>query len=91
MTGRIIHFNDLTKIPLEKFRDQLDKLELGGATVHKQSINLRIFLNWVVAQDKSDEIKIPSDYKIQGQSRIRRSNRQSEDQFFEFYNKDLRN
>jgi site-specific recombinase XerC len=88
----VIHFQDLTKEFLEKFRDYLDKLDLGGPTVHKQFKNLRIFLNWVTAQDENDEIKIPSAYKkFKVKARYGDPIGLSVDQFFEFYNKDLSN
>lgn len=88
----VIHFQDLTKEFLEKFRDHLDKLDLGGPTVHKQFKNLRIFLNWVAGQDENDEIKIPSAYKkFKVKARYGDPIGLSVDQFFEFYNKDLSN
>jgi site-specific recombinase XerC len=88
----IIHFQHLTKDFLEQFRDHLDKLELGGPTVHKQFKNLRIFLNWVSAQDENDEIKIPTAYKkFKVKARYGDPIGLSVDQFFEFYNKDLSN
>jgi hypothetical protein len=86
----VIHFEELTKEFLEKFRDYLDKLDLGGPTIHKQFKNLRIFLNWVASQDENDEIKIPSAYKkFKVKARYGDPIGLSVDQFFEFYNKDL--
>ena len=82
----------MTKEFLEKFRDHLDNLSLGGPTVHKQFKNLRIFLNWVGAQDENDEIQIPSAYKkFKVKARYGDPIGLSVDQFFEFYNKDLSN
>jgi hypothetical protein len=86
----VVYFSDLTKDFLERFRQFLDKLELGGPTVHKQFKNLRIFLNWVAAQDENDEIKIPSAYKkFKVKARYGDPIGLSVDQFFQFYNKDL--
>lgn len=86
----VIHFQELTKDFLEKFRDHLQTLNLGGPTVHKQFKNLRIFLNWVAAQHENDEIKIPSAYKrFKVKARYGDPIGLSVDQFFQFYNKDL--
>jgi hypothetical protein len=88
----VIQLADLTKHFLEKFRVHLEGLELGGPTVHKQFKNLRIFLNWVAAQDENDEIKIPSAYKkFKVKARYGDPVGLTVDQFFQFYKKDLSN
>lgn len=88
----VLYFSDLTKDFLERFREFLDKLALGGPTVHKQFKNLRIFLNWVAAQDENEDIKIPSAYKrFKVKARYGDPIGLSVDQFFQFYNKDLSN
>ncbi|MBA4058318.1 MAG: hypothetical protein C0490_26610, partial [Marivirga sp.] len=87
----VIHLLDLSKQFLELFRDYLEKLELGGPTIHKQFKNLRIFLNWVAAQDENDQIKIPSAYKkFKVKARYGDPIGLTVDQFFQFYKKDLR-
>lgn len=53
---------------------------------------MRIFLNWVAAQDESDKIKIPSAYKkFKVRARYGDPIGLSVGKFFEFYNKDLTN
>jgi site-specific recombinase XerC len=86
----VVHLQDLTKDFLEKFRDHLDNLKLEGPTVHKQFKNLRIFLNWIAAQDENDEIKIPSAYKrFKVKARYGDPIGLTVNQFFQFYEKDL--
>ena len=86
----VIHFLDLSKQFLELFRDYLEKFELGGPTIHKQFKNLRIFLNWVVAQDENDQIKIPSAYKkFKVKARYGDPVGLTVKQFFQFYSIDL--
>jgi hypothetical protein len=90
-TGRgVIHLQDLTKHVLEEFRNYLDKLNLGGPTVHKQFKNLRIFLNWIAAHDETDEIRIPSAYKkFKVKTRYGDPIGLTSEQFFQFYKLDL--
>ena len=90
-TGRgVIHLRDLTKHVLEEFRNHLEELHLGGPTIHKQFKNLRIFLNWIAAQDETDEIRIPSAYKkFKVKARYGDPIGLTSEQFFQFYKLDL--
>lgn len=80
----------MTKQFLESFKDHLVGKGLGGPSVHKQFRNLRIFLNWVTAQDEGDSIAIPSAYKkFKLKARYGDPIGLTVDQFFQFYNLDL--
>ena len=86
----LFDFSDLTKQFLESFREYFVDKGLAGPTVHKQFRNLRIFLNWVMAQDENDSVTIPSAYKkFKGKARYGDPIGLTVDQFFQFYKFDL--
>lgn len=81
---------DLTKQFLEDFRAALEKRNLSGPTIHKQFKNLRIFLNWIAAQDENEQIRIPVAYKkVKAKARYGDPIGLTVDQFFQFLGKDL--
>lgn len=86
----MIHLQDLTKQFLEDFRAELEKRNLSGPTIHKQFKNLRIFLNWIAAQDENEQIRIPVAYKkVKAKARYGDPIGLTVDQFFQFLGKDL--
>ena len=86
----VIHLHDITKQFLDEFRARLEKLNLSGPTIHKQFKNLRIFLNWITAQDENEQIRIPMAYKkIKVKARYGDPIGLTIEQFFQLLHKDL--
>jgi len=62
-SGKKVLLGDLKKEFLNAFLAYLEKQNLAGSTIFKQFKNLRIFLNWLKANDEDGLLHIPNSYQ----------------------------
>jgi hypothetical protein len=86
--NRIVLLQDISKTLLDEFREYIKLQGIEGSGVHKHFKNLRVFLNWVDAEN--DDVEIPSCYKkLKVKARYGDPIGLTVDQFLQFYNINL--
>lgn len=86
--NKIVLLQDISKSSLEEFREYIKLQGIEGSGVHKHFKNLRVFLNWIDAEN--DDVQIPSCYKkLKVKARYGDPIGLTVDQFLQFYHADL--